>query len=443
MPWQGRTKPERRQMVHIRRSRTATIGPAEDFATAQSLDRPPSLPTVHDRVRQAIERIERTMPAAQIVNSAGSAWVSFLAYQEFLSGTSLSSSISVFTAGVMGVCCGTSLHVLFRLTGEGVPSIGRKFRRGILPYVVGGALMAAGFSTYTNVVVTAGDGALEQHELSSSHALEAANAATQGAAFSIGQIGPGLRGQAEMLASDALCERQAGCKTGVPGRGDLTDALESAAGIVATAANTVTTAESRIAALVPQIREALETGDAQKARDLLTEMHATLPLDSLRQTATALRRDLGIEGTAANPDTRRRQSEVIAQTQQDLTAIADGIDAALERIVTESEGIGVPIADHMSKAAAILRYWDHLIPQIALGLALDWTLIFAALFLAKLRDALPPEESGGSDLTADQIQRSLRELDRLYADADEFRNRGNGTEAKHRHRGGRSRRRAK
>ena len=294
------------------------------------------------------------------------------------------------------------------------------------------------FSTYTNVVVTAGDSALEQHELNKSHALEAANASIQGAAFSVGQIGPGLRGQAEMLASDALCERQRGCKTGVPGRGDLTDALESAAGIVATAANTVTTAESRIAALVPQIREALETGNAQKARDLLTEMHATLPLDSLRQAASALRRDLGIEGTAANPDTRRRQNEVIAQTQQDLAAIADGIDAALGRIATELEGIGVPIADDMSKAAAILRYRDHLVPQIALGLALDWTLIFAALFLAKLRDALPPEESGGSDLTADQILRALREMDRLHDHADRFRQRRKNNERTHRRQRARS-----
>ncbi len=378
-------------------------------------------PPEQSRLRRAIGTIERTLPTTQIVNAAGSAWVSFLAYREFLSGTSLSPALATFTAGVMGMCCGASLHVIFRLVGDGVPGIGKKLRRGIMPFVVGGAIMAAAFSTYTNVVVTAGDGALEQHALRNAHALETANATIQSAAFSIGQIGPGLRGQAEVLAADAVCERERGCKTGVPGRGDLTDALESAARIVTTAADTVADAQSRTTALVSQVREALAAGDAQAVRDLLTEMRATLPLDSLRQTVVALRRDLGIEGTSENPETRRRQDEVIAQTQRDLAATADGIDAALARIDAELAGADIPVADDMSKAAAILRYWDQLIPQIALGLALDWTLIFAALFLAKLRDALPPEEIGGPELTTDQIRRAMQELERLHGAADAFR----------------------
>ena len=53
----------------------------------------------------------------------------------------------------------------------------------------------------------------------------------------------------------------------------------------------------------------------------------------------------------------------------------------------------------ITKAGAILLYWSQLIPQIALGLALDWALIFAALFHAKLRDALADDDASGGPVS--------------------------------------------
>ena len=364
--------------------------------------------------------IERIFGPIAAVNAVASAWISFLAYREILVASGLSPSLALFTAGVLGVACAALLYLFYGLILRGIPATSGIHRLRLMPYVVVAAVLIAAFSTYTNLIVTAGGAALERHRSSERHALETSVARIEGAAFSIAQIGPGLQGHAESLVGNSECEESRGCLTGAPGRGDLTDALSSAAGLVGTAARTVTQAEQRIAGLVPQVRERLEAGDEQGVRDLLTEMLATLPLDSLRQTATALRSDLGIEGTSANPDVRRRQNEAIARTQRDLAAIADGVEAALARIEAALDGLVIPVAEDVTKASAIFAFREELVPQIALGLAIDWALIFAALFYAGLRDALPRPEDDQSDLTLEQLRRAKREYDELVRNgADE------------------------
>lgn len=370
---------------------------------------------MRDDLRRLLGGIERIIRPCAVVIAASSAWMSFLGYREFLAG--LGPALGEFTAGIMGVACAVLLYLMFSLMQLGLPAVRRTSRAALLPFVVIAAVIAASFSTYTNVIVSAGGDALEAHANAQRRALEAANTRIQGVAQSIAQVGPALKGHAARLGADLDCELARGCKTGAGGRGDLTDALGSAAGMVRTAADTVETAEARIAALIPRIREGLGGNDEQIVRDLLTELNATLPLDSLRQTAAALRRDLGIEGTSANPDVRRRQDEAIAQLQRDLIAIADGIDASVERIEAAAEGLDIPIGGAITKAGAILLYWDQLVPQIALGLALDWALIFAALFHAKLRDALADDEDEVPPaLTVTQLREAVGEWQQLSQD---------------------------
>ncbi|MGD9913300.1 MAG: hypothetical protein AB7S80_04400 [Rhizobiaceae bacterium] len=61
-------------------------------------------------------------------------------------------------------------------------------------------------------------------------------------------------------------------------------------------------------------------------------------------------------------------------------------------------------------------YADQLIPQIALGVALDWVLIAIAFLMGRIRDATPPEEDDVSDISLAQARRNHRELMRLMHD---------------------------
>jgi hypothetical protein len=211
----------------------------------------------------------------------------------------------------------------------------------------------------------------------------------------------------------ATCEEFEGCLTGAPGKGALTDALHSAAGTVGDAAATVERAQGVVSTLVGRIGEAQANGNGQSVRALLSELRGTLPLDSLRQTAGTLREGLGLSGTSSIEAIRTRQDEAIAQIEQSFLGIADGIAAAVQRIEADLAAVALPLNETVSKAGAVLRHWDQLMPQISYGVAIDWAPILIALFLTALRDRLPPPDDDNSDISLASMHRHERERRRL------------------------------
>lgn len=363
---------------------------------------------------QVLDKIGRMLKPVSLIVASAAAWMAFLAYHEFfVDDTGLSPALSLFTAGAVALACGVMLHLLFLAILEAVPAMPRERRAGLIPYIIALSILIACFSTYANLITAAGNVAMKIHEARYGTALEETGGQIQSIGLSIGQMAPGLAAEADRLRLQASCEENEGCLTGAKGRGDLTAALHSAAGKIGGAATSLLAAQEAIAKIIPQVNDALAKGDEIAVRSLIASMRSAVPFDALATTASSLRADLGITGTARNADVRARQNEAIARLQQDLASTAGGIDEAIKRVGGSLAAVAAPEREPISKARAILLYWDQLVPQIALAISIDWVLIIIAFFLAKIRDAMPAPDDDVSDISLADVDRISREWEKL------------------------------
>jgi hypothetical protein len=362
--------------------------------------------------------LTRTSGIVSLMVSATCGGFAFLAYRDFMSGADLSPALTNIMAGGAAATCGGSLHLIYTGVLGGIPAIDRLARPKFIRIIAALGLCITAFSTYPNIWVTAGNDALEIHNARQNDKLVGAAGNVQTVALSAGQAAPSLDDQAKELARKAASEAATGYLSGTPGAGDLTDALNSAASKVGTAAALLGNASTATTALMPDLTAALARGDDITARGLLAEIRATIPFDTMKAIAADLRSDLGIVGSAKNPTVRARQNEAIAQLQRDLAGIADGLDEAMKRLRGELDAISLPERETITKAKAIWIYADQLIPQIALGVALDWVLIVTAFLMAMIRDAMPAPDDDVSDISLADARRVHRELKKLIRDIE-------------------------
>ena len=362
----------------------------------------------------------RSSAITSVMLSATNATLAFSAFREwFTTGSELNNAWATVLAGMVAVTVGGVLHVTYTGVLRGVPAVDRLQRPKIFPVIgVLGAFVLS-MSTYANVTVTAGADAIEIHEAQQIDAMLGATGQLQTAALSVGQLSPALASDAEKLSRKAQCEAEAGCLSGAPGTGALTDALISAAGKVEGAAGATNHAGTKIAALIPQLDDAFARKDNTAIRSLSAQIRASIPFDRLSALARNLRADLGIVPDGRSAAVRARQAEAIAQLQKELAAIADGLDRTSARLRADLDAVALPDRETITKAKAIWIYAEQLVPQIALGVSLDWVLIVFAFFMAKLRDATPAEEDDVSDISLADARRNHRELMRLMHDVSD------------------------
>ena len=170
---------------------------------------------------------------------------------------------------------------------------------------------------------------------------------------------------------------------------------------------------------IADLNESLARGDELAVRSAIAQLRGIIPLDTMRATAATFRADLGIVGTARNAALRSRQNEAIATIQRDLVALADELDRTAARLSGQLAAIDIPERETITKARAIMIYAAQLIPQIALGIAIDWVLIFGAFFVGMLRDAMPAPKDDVSDISLADARRIRRELAKLINETDE------------------------
>ena len=367
-------------------------------------------------LRDLLASLTRTSGIVSLMVSATCGGFAFLAYRDFMAGADLSPTLTTVMASGAAVTCGSSLHLIYTAILGGIPAIDRLARPRFIPAIATLGVCITAFSTWPNIWVTAGNDALEIHNAWQNDKLVGAAGRLQTVALSTGQFAPGLDDQAKALLRKAECEAASGCLTDAPGSGDLTDALSSAGAKVGTAAASLGSASVAIATLMPDLTGALARGDDIAARALLAEIRAKVPFDMVNAVAIDLRADLGIRGTAKSSAVRARQDEAIAQLQRDLAGIADGLDNAMKRLRGDLDVISLPEREPITKAKAIWMYADQLIPQIALGIALDWVLIVTAFLMAMIRDATPKPEDDVSDISLADARRINRELRKFAAD---------------------------
>jgi hypothetical protein len=360
--------------------------------------------------------LSRTSAIVSAIVSATNAGMAAVAFHDFFGGPGLGDPWAATLAGAAAFACGCCLHLIYTGMLGGIPAVDRIRRPTLWPVVGVLGVFVLGFSTYANVTVTAGSDALEIHNARQIDAMLGATGRLRTLAASAGQLGPALRRNAQELARKAACEAATGCLTGVPGKGALTDALGSAAGKAATAADALEAASVALAAATPQLDAALARGDNLAVRSAFAQMRAGIPSDVLTSLAADLRGDLGIAPDGRSAAVRARQHDAIARLQSDLAAIADGLDRTSKSLRVELDGIALPERETITKARAIWMYAGSLVPQIALGVALDWVLIVIAFFMAKLRDATPKPEDDVSDISLADTRRVYLELMRLLGD---------------------------
>jgi hypothetical protein len=373
--------------------------------------------TMRRNMVELIARLERSGDKVAKLVAGTSLVFSFIAFREFMAGADQHPAVTIFVAALAAAACGGILYFLYAAILGGIPAVDRLSRRRFIPLI--GVLMVGVslFSTYPHVVVTAGNEAIRLHAARLLDGLSSTRAAIQGVALSVGELGPVLSERGRRLEALAECEMAVGCQSGAPNRGDLSDALTSAAGKISSAGATLQLARAAIDALIPQLDSAFERGDELAVRTLLADMRGKVPLTAMQATAADLRTDLGIKGSARNATLRERQNEAIARTQRDLGDIAAMLDEAASRVNARLDAIVLPDRRYVTKARAIVMYAPSLVPQIALGVAIDLILIVAAFLIAMLRDAIPPSEDDASDITLADARRIRRELSKLLLEA--------------------------
>jgi hypothetical protein len=360
--------------------------------------------------------LKRSISLASLVVSGVSGWISFQAYREFLAGTDMSPIVAEATAGATAMAAATLLHVTYCAILGAVPVVDRLARRQFIPIIGGLMISVSLFSTYTNVITTAGNDALRIHAARTVDRLIRVGADVQGLTLAAGQLVPDLAERAARFHADAQCEAERGCLSGTPGVGELTDALLASCNKVASVGAALDSAQVQIAELMLALNEAFRHGDEISIRGLLAEMRGKIPVTLLKSMAADLRGGIGIEGRARNKDVRARQNEVIEQLQRELASVAEALDAMATRLEEQSSNLELPVRETITKAGAVWRYAGELVPQIALGVALDWTLVLAAFFMGRIRDAIPRPEDDVSDISLAEARRNHRELQRLIRD---------------------------
>lgn len=361
---------------------------------------------LHASLERLADIVAKLVPGVSFV-------FSFIAFREFMANADQPPAVTALVAALAAAACAGILYFLYAAILGGIPAVARLECRKFLGLLAFLMLKVSMFSTYPHVVVTAGPEAIRLHQATMLDALLSTRTAIQDVAGSIGELGPSLGERKARLEAAAACEIATGCRSGTPKRGDLSDALTSAAGKVGAAEATILASETTMAKLMPQLDAAFARGDDIAVRNLLTQMRGTIPFGVMTATAADLRVDLGIKGTAKNAALRARQDEAIAGVQRELGEIGTMLDGAAERIGSRLNAIAMPERQSITKARAIIMYAPSLIPQIALGIAIDWVLIVGAFLMAMLRDATPPEDDDVSDLSLADLKRGHRELMKL------------------------------
>lgn len=321
------------------------------------------------------------------IAAAGSAWMSYLAYIDMLSGEDAAGLNATFTAGVMAVVCWTLLYGLNLSVFKAIIELERDDRRKLKLPILVVALLVAFFSTYTNVLTSASRDAIAIHREYDRAQLEGVAIDAQALGSSVGQLAAPLVAKAAELRQQANCEQADGCLTGAPGAGDLTRALVGAAESLDRTIIEVTVAQERISNFVPEVHAALQSGDPIQARGAIATMIAAVPFGSIIGAADRLGAGLGIRGTARSAELRKRQNLAIERIERELQVFAAQMKSSAQSIQSQLSKLEVPERQPLTKASAILKYWNHLLPQIAIGLALDWSIPMIALIIALIRDA--------------------------------------------------------
>jgi hypothetical protein len=357
-----------------------------------------------------VHSLKSGVSAFSLIVSSASGWVSFLAYRDMMDGSELSPFLADFTAGVAGIACCTLLHFTNVSLFKGLVGVDRQERRRILPFLPVFAVMIASVSTYANVLTTAGSEALRIHNSYETVALEDVAAQVQGVSLAVGQLAAPLDSKGAELDDLAEAEASGGALTGAPGEGSLTDALRSASDVLEATAGLIAAARSAAADVVPELNAAIEDNDQARIRAAIATMRASIPFGQIDAAASRLEAGLGIEGTAANPGLRARQNEAIAQIEADLTDFARQMRAGSAEVQAALSAIEMPTRTPLSKAGAILRYWDQLIPQIGLGIGIDWMLIILALLIATIRDTVRGNDDEEAVITLADVRRLTEAL---------------------------------
>lgn len=327
-----------------------------------------------------------------------SSWVSFLAFQDMFASPDFSELITMFSAGAAAVGSWFLLYYMNLSIFHGILAVDREQRGRVLRYVPVAALLIAGFSTYPNVMTTAGSNALELHRERDQSQLEILAGQAQGLSLSVSQLAPPLIAKGSEYQELGRCENESGCLTGAPGPGDLTLALQSASDVLEGTAATIYAAQDNISAMVPTLHASIQSGDLVQARASIATMIAAVPFSQINQAADRLEQGLGIEGKARRADVRERQNQAIAQIEKDLQSFAVRMRTSAQELQQQLSTLVVPMRQPVTKAGAILRGWDQLIPQISLGLALDWALPLIALLIASIRDTIPRDPTEPASL---------------------------------------------
>lgn len=362
--------------------------------------------------------VRRVAATVSVVVAIVSGALSFLTYREFLADADFPVWLVNGAALGIAIACGAIMHLVFVMIVGGIPIVDKLPRRGFIPLIAVLMALISMFSTYSNVLTTSGNSALALHNARQMDGLASVGITLQGVALEASQFVPGLNTVAVGLHADAECERIRGCRTGSPGTGDLTNALSAGGDKVTTVARALEAAQEAISSSIPAINAAFSRGDDIEVRSLLSALRSKIPVALLRSAAADLRADLGITGTSTRAALRERQNEEIASLQGNMTNTA----AALERMAATLEeriaSIALPERRSLTKAGAVWAYADQLIPQIAVGIAIDWVLVFAAFMLGQFRDATPRPEEDVSDISLADARRVHRELAALVRDVN-------------------------
>ncbi|PSM16681.1 hypothetical protein [Nitratireductor sp. StC3] len=366
-------------------------------------------------VRLSAEYRNATTVVSMIVAGV-SGFLSFISYREFLADTIQPPAFAAFAAFGIACACGALLHLIFILVLGGIPYVQKRLRHGFIPMIATLMVLVAMFSTYTNVLATGGGSALAIHAARHIDALMDVAGDLQALALEAGQLAPDLSDRAARLRAQADCERSEGCRTGSPGAGALTDALSNAADRIADSAKVLSSSQAAIMARIPELNAAFANGNDIAARSLLALLRSRVPVAVLRSAAADLRQSLGIRGTARGAALRQRQDDGIDALQGELANVADALEVMAGKLEDRLAALVLPDRHSLTKAGAILKHADQLVPQIAVGIAIDWVLILVAFLMGQFRDATPPPEDDVSDISLADARRASRETARLAAE---------------------------
>ncbi|MEM7671314.1 MAG: hypothetical protein AAF317_19690, partial [Pseudomonadota bacterium] len=321
-----------------------------------------------------------------LVLAVGSAFLSFLSYREFTDG--LGQPLGDFTAAVLGVMCFAALTFIFTGIAGSLPFLTGRGRSLLFVVLVPISLLVLGVSTWTNLITTAGTSALELYEQSFLALTGPMVGDLEGVVVSIGQLAGQMSTESDHLRAQADCEFSSGCLTGAPGTGALTEALNEAAGLLGETATTLTRASTADPAVMASLKAALEAGDMNAVRAGMASVKGALPFDTLDSVIANMRDGLGIVPNATGDALRAAQEAAITKLNGELRVFATEVEDSVARVRGDLAALVPPTEEPITKAMAVWLYMGQLVPQIALGIAMDWLIIFGAIVVAIARSDL-------------------------------------------------------